>query len=423
MIRFVNVVAAALLCSLSAVAAAQTKPDPPLLTAIRAIRAIDNHSHIPPAPSRSMAAQQPQDLIGRTPFPYPVRLRVDNPEWMRAWNALYGLSTTTMSDGERTAVHRRKRELMTLHGDAWPAWVLDQTQIETALVNLPALGAGQPLGRFRWVPTANSLLYPFGGIDTDPEVGELERPATLETYVTNVIASRVKRWRDAGAVAIKLSIAYSRALDFNEVPADIAAAIYARHRAGNTTPSAADYKQLQDFLLRSLAREAGAHGLAVHIHTGIGADPYFAISGSNPLLLETVVSDKTLRATKFVLIHGGWPFDRQAGVMLIKPNVYADFSAQTFLRSSRALSETLRAWLEWYPEKVLFGSDAYPDPSTPLSHWEEMLWLSNNTARVALAIALTGMMDDGQISRARALEIARMVLRENAMKLYSLDTK
>lgn len=423
MIRFGKVVAAALLYSFPLISAAQTRPDPALLTAIRAIRAIDNHSHIPPAPPQSMSAQQPRDLIGKTPFHYPVRLRVDNPEWMRAWNALYGLSTTTMSNVERTAVNRRKRQLMKLHGDAWPAWLLDQTQIETALVNLPALGAGQPSPRFRWVPTANSLLYPFGGIDTDPEVGEVERPATLEMYVTNVIATSVKRWRDAGAVAIKLSLAYSRALDFNEVPADTATAIYARHRAGNTTPNAGDYKQLQDFLLRSLAREAGARGLAVHIHTGIGADPYFAISGGNPLLLESVLNDKTLRTTNFVLIHGGWPFDRQAGVMLIKPNVYADFSAQTFLRSPRALSETLRAWLEWYPEKVLFGSDAYPDPSTPLSHWEEMLWLANDTAREALAIALTGMMDDGQISRARALEIARMVLRENARRLYSLDTK
>ena len=33
-------------------------------------------------------------------------------------------------------------------------------------------------------------------------------------------------------------------------------------------------------------------------------------------------------------------------------------------------------------------------------------------------MALTGMMRDGKITRARALEIARMVLRGNAIKLY-----
>jgi len=40
--------------------------------------------------------------------------------------------------------------------------------------------------------------------------------------------------------------------------------------------------------------------------------------------------------------------------------------------------------------------------------------------REALAIALTSMMRDREISRDRALELARMVLRDNARKLYGL---
>jgi len=35
-------------------------------------------------------------------------------------------------------------------------------------------------------------------------------------------------------------------------------------------------------------------------------------------------------------------------------------------------------------------------------------------------MALTGMIRDAEISRERATEIARMVLRENAIKLYGL---
>jgi hypothetical protein len=70
------------------------------------------------------------------------------------------------------------------------------------------------------------------------------------------------------------------------------------------------------------------------------------------------------------------------------------------------------------PEKVLFGTDAYP--STATVGWEETGWLANKTARLALAIALTGMMRDGQITRARASELARMVMRENAVNLYGL---
>jgi hypothetical protein len=57
---------------------------------------------------------------------------------------------------------------------------------------------------------------------------------------------------------------------------------------------------------------------------------------------------------------------------------------------------------------------------TPDVGWEEGGWLSNRTEREEFAIALTGMMRDGEITRDRASELARMVLRENAVKLYKL---
>jgi hypothetical protein len=41
-------------------------------------------------------------------------------------------------------------------------------------------------------------------------------------------------------------------------------------------------------------------------------------------------------------------------------------------------------------------------------------------ARRALAIALTAMVQNNEITRERAFEIARQVLRDNAMKLYGL---
>jgi hypothetical protein len=69
--------------------------------------------------------------------------------------------------------------------------------------------------------------------------------------------------------------------------------------------------------------------------------------------------------------------------------------------------------LEWHPEKVLFGSDAYSDANTPLSDYEEKQWLVTDKARRALAIALTGMLGDGEITRERAKEIAHMVMRDS----------
>ena len=66
----------------------------------------------------------------------------------------------------------------------------------------------------------------------------------------------------------------------------------------------------------------------------------------------------------------------------------------------------------------MFGSDAYP--YIPEMGWEESGWIAARTGREALALALTAMMRAGEISRSRAAELARMVLRENARKLYGL---
>ena len=103
--------------------------------------------------------------------------------------------------------------------------------------------------------------------------------------------------------------------------------------------------------------------------------------------------------------------------MLTKPNVYADLSEQTWLETPQRLAEVLKYWLAWYPEKILYGTDLYPTGELSID-WEEIGWQTNDTARRALAMALTGLIHDGQISRPRALEIARMVLRGNAIKLY-----
>ena len=84
----------------------------------------------------------------------------------------------------------------------------------------------------------------------------------------------------------------------------------------------------------------------------------------------------------------------------------------------RTVARSLREWLEFVPEKVMFATDAYP--FSPELDWEESGWIAADTARRALAIALSGMMDDGEITYQRAVELARLVLRENARKLYGL---
>lgn len=85
------------------------------------------------------------------------------------------------------------------------------------------------------------------------------------------------------------------------------------------------------------------------------------------------------------------------------------------------LARILRDWLTQHPDRVLFGSDAAEfGPDTP---WELSAWIGITNARIALTIALSEMIRAGEVSRARAREIAIMVMRMNAAKLYKLGLK
>src|ERR1039457_1595651 len=156
--------------------------------------------------------------------------------------------------------------------------------------------------------------------------------------------------------------------------------------------------------------------MAVYLHTAAGAGGYFAAALVYTLNLDRVLNATALRKTKFVMVHGGWPFTREITPLLEKPNAYLDFSAQSLLLSPATLAAILREWLEHVPEKVMFATDGYP--YTEELGWEESGWISAHQGREALGRALTGMMRDGVITHARAVELARMVLRENARALY-----
>jgi len=220
-------------------------------------------------------------------------------------------------------------------------------------------------------------------------------------------------------VAIKFEAAYLRPLNFGEPQAEQAAAIYAKYAAGGT-PTKTEDLVVQNELFRKIAQEAGQLRLAIHIHTGAGCGGYFDIAGSNPSLLDSVLNDPELRKTNFVLIHGGsGPYSKVTAFLLGKPNVYTDISEQVWMLSTRAVSQVLRDWLEWYPEKIFFGTDLFPGNS-PAYDSDAIGYVATTSGRTALGLALTGMMQDGEITRDRAVQLARMVLIGNAAKLYGL---
>jgi hypothetical protein len=372
--------------------------------------------------------------LGAASYPDVAPLRRDDPQWIGAWKALYEYKYSDFAPAHLAELLATKRRQMKEAGNAWPARVLDVAGVQIAFVNAAHLGAGQESTRFRWVPFVDPLLSPGasnrsltnfpGGSVTLAELmrdsGVDVLPGNLEGYLAKVVEPTLTRWATAGAPAVKVLAAYWRGLDFDVVPQERAANAY-ELLAGGKPLTGADAKALEDYLFVEVSARAAVHGLVVQIHTGNGNGPYFDNTAANPGLLETALGGERLRKAQVVLLHGGWPFPSITQAMLDKPNTYADFSAATFFLTTHALAAVIRGWLGWHPEKVLFGTDAYSDENTPLSDYEEKQWLLTEKSRDAVAIALTEMIEDGEITRKRAVDISGMVFRENAIRLYGLN--
>ncbi|HEY2646326.1 MAG TPA: hypothetical protein VGI34_05110, partial [Candidatus Acidoferrales bacterium] len=276
-------------------------PDPALMSEIRKIRAIDNHSH----PPRVVAEGERDDEFDALPCD-PLEptapntmTRPENPQYLAAWRALWGYQYNDRSDSHVKELLAAKNKIRQEQGDHYPAWVLDKLGIETELANRVAMGRGLDAPRFRWVPFDDALLFPlnndslgaespdrkiFFGRETlllaryRRELGVAALPATLAEYVSRVVTQELERQKKDNAIAIKFEAAYLRSLDFEPASEHDAAAIYAKFaRAGS--PSKEDYTRLQDYLFRYVAAEAGRLGLPVHIHTGAGCGGYFYLTG------------------------------------------------------------------------------------------------------------------------------------------------
>ena len=382
-----------------------------LLPEIERIKVFDHHAH-------PGFADDPE--VDAAPVPagaLPYRLRPDNPDWAAAARALGGIRPKR---GDRASWNR----------------TLDRLGIETSVANRITMSDDLDPARFKWVFYADSFLFPFdatGLASRNPDQAAfmpmqtklLERfraqaaltswPASLPDYLSFVTRT-LEDHKRRGAIAMKFEVAYFRTFVFDDPTRDQAAAIYDKYRGGGV-PSAAEYKAFQDFVFRYLVVEGGRVHLPVHIHSSVGAGDYFSVSGANVLNLENILRDPRYGATTFVLIHGGYPFEKEAIFLAAMKNVYLDSSGTgSFVLFPDAFKDLLRLWLTKYPDKITFGSDAFPLDEQIGA--ERVYWFGVHNARTALTAALAEMIAAREIREAQAIPLARAYLHDTAASLY-----
>ena len=411
-----------------------------LLAAIRQIQIIDNHAHpaLPGDPEMDALTFDPAGLAAMEPFALPVRLRPTNPEYVHALRVLYDYPYTDLAPEHLKELEALKQQKRMALGPAYFNEVLDKVGISISLANRVGM-ASAPLDRqrFKWVAFIDAYLFPLNNTVYKKQHPDYQlffsseekllkryldqvetggRPRTFDGYLRFVRESLVRLKTD-GAIAVKFEAAYLRSLRFEDPPQRQARRIYERYRHSSDVPED-EYRDMQDYLFRYLLREATKLALPVHIHTGTGVGNTFEFSRAHPFLLENILSDEQYRKTIFVLLHGGYPFTREVMLLAGKPNVYIEPSEMTFTLYPQDLARIFTEWLTFYPEKVLFGTGAVI--FSDVVGAEETYWIAAETGRQALALALSEMVQEGRCDETEALRLARLVLHDNAAKLYGL---
>jgi hypothetical protein len=179
------------------------------------------------------------------------------------------------------------------------------------------------------------------------------------------------------------------------------------------TQVAPDLKQLREFLLCRAMELCLEYGAPMQLHTGIG-DHEINLGLCRPSLLMDLLRVPAFRACRVVLVHGGYPYQAEAGYMAnVLPRVYCDVSEGVPF-SGGAARRIYAEMLEMAPlHKVMYGSDGLAVPET--------YYVGAKLGKRALALALDDLVEGGLLSTAEAERAASMILAENARALYRLE--
>lgn len=400
-----------------------------LLPRIRQIKIFDNHAH------PGYADDPDVDAMAATPGSTPLRLRADNPELVAAARSLFGYPYADFApEHQRWLIEKTARLKQT--GRQYFDHILDQLRIETSIANRVAMASYLDPARFRWVFFVDCFFFPFdnhaiASRNPDEQIYIPLQEKLLHRYMAQArlaalpdnlagylafITKVLEEDRHSGAVGIKFEAAYFRSLYFTDPTSAAADAVYIRYRNGGT-PTASEYKTFQDYVFRYLVTEAGRLSMPVTIHTLEGIGDYFSFKNGNVFNLENVLRDPRYLYTTFVLLHGGYPYERAAIWLTSMKNVYLDSSLMELLLYPSQFKQVLKEWLEVYPDKIVYGSDAFPFGEAVGT--EEAYWLAVHSARQALAAALAEMIAEGEISEPTAMKFARGYLHDNAARLYA----
>jgi len=290
----------------------------------------------------------------------------------------------------------------------------DAAKIESCQVN--CLSA--PFGESD-MPTLLMQDLSIVGMFAGPNLNGFGKPTGIDVQSLADWHRVIDWWFDTYAkyaVAVKSQNAYSRDIDYEQVPAEKAEVLF-KKRIGKKPLTGRERKALEDHLFWYAVKKATEHKLPVKLHTG-----YYAGHNGMPLdrLLNNPGSATALcrRApeTRFVFMHICYPYyEELLSVAKHYSNAYVDM-CWAWIINPVAAKDFLKKFLVTAPaNKILtFGGDYIPVEPV-LGH--------ATIARRGIALALSELVEEGWLSLADALDLVDPIMHGNARAIFDLAGK
>ncbi|MFH0729754.1 MAG: amidohydrolase family protein [Pseudomonadota bacterium] len=396
---------------------------------IRDMKIVDHHVHALDSFywMESIGSYPFAPFIAKLPVPDPLAMLTRSRRMLKSYREVYGFPYSEFTQENIKELDDLYQASLKDEGTFYMK-AMDVSGIESVLsmcMSRPVLGPGLDPARVARAQLIDGFIAPLdnSGIGDDPRTkmfvkmmevypkGILQKlyPKSFDDYV-NMITVALEEMAKDGVIAIKSNHPYWRDIAIDAVDKKDAEDVYNKKDA---TP--VRYKMLQDYLMRHLIAKAGELDLPLHVHTG-GHGIAQPVHLAEPTRFDPFLWLPDIKPAKIVLLHGGFPYLREAGFMASRmggPNVYLDISLITLglPGTPGTIAKILRDWLEaGLAPKMLYGSDG---PSIFL------LSISSINIREELHLALKGMIDDGLINEDQAFTMAQMILHDNAKKLYN----
>jgi uncharacterized protein len=238
--------------------------------------------------------------------------------------------------------------------------------------------------------------------------GAVDASKDYQDFVQEFDASITDAVKKQRAIAFKSIIAYRSGLHIQKPSEAEVLKDYERSKSYHER----GVKNIRDWYIRRIIGRCKELNVPLHIHCGMG-DVDVVFDRCNPSQLYDLFKERETWDTKIFLIHGGYPFSQEGAFFAnALKNIYIDLSEMIpFASVVGAIDKTAQILDMAPPSRVVFGSDGVVLP--------EVHWAGAKIGRRVLERAFQKFVDAGVYDEDEAHRAAKMILCENAKRIYS----